>query len=198
MLVAVNVARLHSRVIAKLFKSFDKKLPRLVVLLICLSLTTLTVAQTALQKPAPAPSEAKKAFEKLKSLAGSWHGTVMGMSVNIIITVASSGTAIVNEATADGGRQPNHEITMLYLDGDRLLATHFCDGGNRSRMEAKVSPDGNTIEFNTLDVEGSTKGGFTKRIAFTLVDATHHSGELTYMMPDGKPLEVRAEFERTR
>lgn len=194
----MQVDRHHSHALAQPFNRLNQQVAKLLpVFLICLSLTTVSFAQATSQKTVAAPSEAKKAFEKLKTLAGSWRGTIMGMSVNITITVASSGTAIVNEATADGGRQPNHEITMFYLDGDRLLATHFCDGGNRSRMEAKVSPDGNTIEFNTLDVEGSTKGGFTKRLAFTLIDASHHSGELTYMMPDGKPLEVRADFERT-
>jgi hypothetical protein len=65
-------------------------------------------------------------------------------------------------------------------------------------MEAKVSPNGNTVDFNTLDVAGGTKRGFTKRLALTIIDANHHIVELTYMMPDGKPVEVRGEFQRTK
>jgi hypothetical protein len=170
-------------------------------LLICLLVATMygtSIAQTPQQTNAAVPSDAKKAFENMKTLAGSWQGTVMDMSVNATITVVSSGSAILYEATAVGGRPPDHEITVLYVEGDRLLATHFCDGGNRSRMEAKVSPNGNTVDFNTLDVAGGTKRGFTKRLALTIIDANHHIVELTYMMPDGKPVEVRGEFQRTK
>ena len=143
-------------------------------------------------------SDARKAFEKMKTLAGSWQGTVMGMSINITMHVASSGSTILSEATADGKRPPDHEITTFYMEGDRLLATHYCDAGNRSHMEGKVSPDGNTIEFNTVDVAGSMRGGFTKRLVFTLIDADHYGLELTYMMPDGKAVEARGQFQRTK
>ena len=169
----------------------------LICLLVAIGVGT-SVAQTTSPPAKPVPSDSQKAFEKMKSLNGSWQGTVMGMSVTVTIRLASSGTAILWEATGDGKRPPNHEITMFYMDGDRLLATHYCDSGNRSRMERKVSPDGNTIEFNTLDVAGGTQRGFTKRMAFSIIDAHRHAAELTYIMPDGKPVEVRSEFQRTK
>lgn len=87
------------------------------------------------------PSDAQKAFDNLKKLAGSWQGAIMGISINVTIRLASSGTAILHEATTDGGHPPNHEITMFYVDGDRLLATHYCDGGNRARFDGKMSPE---------------------------------------------------------
>jgi hypothetical protein len=145
-----------------------------------------------------AQSDAKKGFEKMKTLAGSWQGTIMDISINITIRLTSSGTAILHEATTAGGGPPNHEITMFYVDGDRLLATHYCDAGNRARLEGKTSPDGKTSEFNFLDVTGSTKGGLVKRMAFTLIDANKHVVELTFIMPGGKPIELRGEFQRTK
>jgi hypothetical protein len=156
-------------------------------------------AQTPTSQPAKpaAQSDAQKAFEKMKTLAGSWQGTVMGMSVTIEIRATSSGTAILHEATAVGGRPPNHEITMFYVDGDRLLATHYCDAGNRARFEGKVSPDGKTLEFSFLDVAGPQRG-LVKRMAFTTIDADHHGVELTFIMPDGKAVEVRGDFQRTK
>ena len=171
-------------------------------LLICLlAPAAVAVAQDNAAKPASAQatdSGAKKAFEKLKTLTGSWQGTVMGMPVNVTIRLASSGTAILHEATADGKRPPNHEITMFYVEGDRLLATHFCDGGNRVRWEGKVSPDGNTIEFSFLDVSGNTRGGLAKAMAFTMVDADKHAILLNFITPDGKAVDVRGEFQRTK
>ncbi len=170
------------------------------VLLICLLLAIghgTSAAQTTPSNNAAPPSEAKKLFDNMKTLAGSWQGTIMNIPINITIRVASSGTAILHEAHTDKGGPPKHEITMFYVDGDRLLATHYCDGGNRARLEGKMSADGKSSEFSFLDVAGSTKGGLVKRMMFTPIDANTHAIEVTFIMPDGKPIELRGEFKRT-
>ena len=167
-------------------------------LLICVVVAIGSGTSAAQTNNAAAPSDAQKVFEQMKALEGSWHGTIMGISIDVTIRLASSGTAILHEATTGGGRPPNHEITMFYVDGDRLLATHYCDGGNRARFEGKLSPDGKTSEFNFLDVAGSTKGGLVKHMAFTMIDANKHLVEFTFIKPDGKPIELRGEFERTK
>ena len=187
----------------RIFKSFERRTPKLLpALLICLVMTIAggtSIAQTtSTPNNVAALSDAQKAFEKMKSLTGSWQGTIMGISINVTIRLTSSGTAILHEATTDGGRPPNHEITMFYVEGDRLLATHYCDGGNRARFEGKMSPDGATSEFSFLDVAGSTKGGLVKRMAFTTIDANKHIVEFTFIRPDGKPMELRGEFQRTQ
>ena len=87
---------------------------------------------------------------------------------------------------------------MFYREGDRLLATHFCDGGNRVRWEGKMSPDGKTIEFSFLDVAGGTRGGLAKDMVFTMIDADTHAIVLNFIMPDGKPVDARGEFKRTK
>ena len=176
-----------------------KILPALMICLVVAMWSGTSVAQTTSQTGnAAAPSEAKKVFDQMKSLAGSWQGTIMGISINVTIRVTSSGTAILHEATTGGGRPPDHEITMFYVEGDRLLATHFCDGNNRARFEGKASPDGKASEFNLLDVTGSTKGGLVKRMVFTIIDANKHVVEFTFIKPDGNPIELRGEFERTK
>jgi len=173
------------------------------VLLICV-LVSIASGQSNAQTPTSnptnvaAPSDAKKAFETMKALAGSWQGTVMGMSINATIRLASSGTAILHEAHGDGKRPPVHEITMFYVEGDRLLATHYCDAGNRARFEGKMSPDGKTIEFSFLDVAGGTRGGLVKRMAFNLIAADKHVIELVFVTPDGKPVDLRGEFQREK
>jgi hypothetical protein len=177
---------------------FGLRMAILICLLVLIGCGT-SVAQTVSPRTnAPAPSDAQKAFEVMKTMIGSWQGTVMDIPINVTIRLASSGTAILHEATADGKRPPDHEITMFYVDGDRLLATHYCDGGNRPRWEAKMSPDGKTIEFTFLDITGGTQRGYVKRTAFTIIDANKHVVELTYIMPDGKAIEARGEFQRTK
>lgn len=175
--------------------TINKILP---VLLVCFVMTMWHGTSVAQTTNAPAPSEAQKAFDKMKTLTGTWQGTIMGISINVTIRVASSGTAILHEAHGDGKRPPNHEITMFYVEGDRLLATHYCDGGNRARLEGKMSPDGKTSEFNFLDVAGGTQGGLVKRMVFTMIDANKHVIELLFIMPNGKPIDLRGEFERTK
>jgi hypothetical protein len=170
---------------------------KLVILIILVATSAVGFAQEP-PKAASAQSDAKKAFAKLQTLTGSWQGTVMGMSVNVTIRPASSGTAILHEATGDGKRPPNHEITMFYVEGDRLLATHFCDGGNRVRWEGKMSPDGKTIEFSFLDVAGGTRGGLAKDMVFTMIDADKHAIVLNFITPDGKSVDVRGEFQRAK
>ena len=157
----------------------------------------ISIAQTTPTTNAAASSEAKKLFNNLKTMAGTWQGTIVGIPINVTMRLSSSGTAILHKAHTDKGGPPNHEITMFYVEGDRLLAMHYCDGGNRARFEGKMSPDGKAIEFNLLDVTGSTKGGLVKRMVFTTVEANKHVVEFTFIKPDGNPIELRGEFSRT-
>ena len=169
-----------------------------------LTLLIILVAAAAVVLPQEMPmpktsgpqSDAQKAFEKMKTLAGSWQGTIMGMSTQLTIRVTSSGNAILDEATASD--RPDNPITMFYVDGDRLLLTHYCDAGNRPRMVGKISPDGKTVEFDFLDVSGSTDRGMMNHMVFTMIDANHHSEAATYMLPGNKPLVAHADFTRTK
>ena len=103
------------------------KSARFVLYLLLVSLSTLTFAQ----------SDAQKSFDKLKTLAGSWQGSYEGKPMQATLRVTSMGNAIEHEMKGDG---PDDPITMFYLDGDRLLLTHYCDAGNRPRMQASCRP----------------------------------------------------------
>jgi len=174
---------------------------KLAILVILIATATVALAQDSGPKAATAQatdSGAKKAFEKMKTLSGSWQGTIMNIPINFTIRAVSSGTAILHEGDTSAAGPPKHEITMFYVEADRLLATHYCDAGNRAHWEGKMSPDGKTIEFSFLDVAGSTRGGYLKDMALTLTDADHHIVAFTFVMPDGKPIQLRGEFQRTK
>jgi hypothetical protein len=87
---------------------------------------------------------------------------------------------------------------MFYLDGDRLLLTHYCDAGNRPRMAARTSPDGKKVEFDFLDVAGSTKYGHMQHAVFTVIDANHHTEDWTFMMPGDKPMHAHMDLQRVK
>jgi hypothetical protein len=173
---------------------------RKLTILIILLATVASAQEMSMPGPSPktggSPSEAQKAFEKMKTLAGTWQGNVMGMSVQETIRVTSRGNAILHEMTSSA--MPDNPITMFYVDGDRLMLTHYCDSGYRPRMEGKMSADGNGIEFNLVDITGNTDKGFMNHVAFTLVDANHHSEESTWMLPGNKSFRATVALQRTK
>ena len=120
----------------------------------------------------------------------------MGISVQATIRVTSRGNAILHEMTSSA--MPDDPITMIYVDGDRLLLTHYCDSGNRPRMEGKISADGNSVEFTLVDITGNTDRGFMNRVAFTIVDANNHTEASTWMLPGNKSFRVEGAMQRTK
>jgi len=176
------------------------KSQRFVLSIVLLSLSTLAFAQ----------SDAQKSFDKLKTLAGSWEGHVTttppmgGMDMPNVITmrVTSRGNALVHEmkaaGTPDDPTKYDHPVTMFYMDNDRLLLTHYCDAGNRPRMAARTAADGKTLEFDFLDIAGSTQYGHMQHAVFTVVDANHHTEDWTYIMPGDKPVIAHFDLQRAK
>ncbi len=173
---------------------------------------TLSVALISFSTVAFAQSGSQKSFDSLKALAGPWQGHVtttppmagMGDMANVEVTlrVTSRGNALVHEmkaaGTADDPTRYDHPVTMLYMDGDRLLLTHYCDAGNRPRMVASTSPDGKKVEFAFLDLSGGTQNGHMDHAVFTVLDANHHTEDWTYIMPGDKPVRAHMDLERTK
>ena len=164
----------------------------------------LPLALLFLSSAALAQSDAKKSFDNLKALAGSWEGVVntnppdaevQGKAVQLSLRVTSLGNALMHEMKVAG--RPDDPITMIYLDGDRLSLVHYCDAGNRARMVAKASPDGKTVEFEFADVSGSTQYGHMHHAVFTFIDANHHSEDWTFMTSE-KPVQVHFDLQRTK
>ena len=159
-----------------------------------------------------AQSDAQKSFDKIKTLAGSWEGHVTvtppqpemgdGTVTQVSMRVTSRGNSLVHEmkgaGTPEDPARYDHPVTMFYVDGDRLLLTHYCDAGNRPRMTGKVSADGKTVEFDFLDVAGGTQYGHMHHAVFTVIDANHHIEDWTYMTPGDKPVHAHMDLQRTK
>jgi hypothetical protein len=154
-------------------------------------------------------ADAEKSFDKLKTLAGSWEGTLttspatdsqapsQSQPVQINLRVTSMGYALLHEANI--GHQDADPITMFYVENNQLMLTHYGHSGNRPRMVGKISDDGNTIDFNFIDAANYTteQGGHAHHVAFNFIDADHHTEDWTLVFADGSPIRAHLDLHRT-
>ncbi len=170
------------------------------VLLLC----GLTFAQNPSpgQEAIPSKSDAQISFGALKTLAGSWTGRVttdppnpeIDGPIQATMRVASRGNVLVHEIAPGGMPEP----TMIYVEGDRLTLVHYCDAGNRPRMVARKSPDQKTVEFDFIDISGSTRPPYLHHFVFTIINADHHTEDWTFMLPGDKLLHAHFDLKRAK
>lgn len=114
-------------------------------LLTKLALTGLIAAHTA-----QADETAAEAFATLSKLQGRWEGEFAnGRKHSVDYRLSAGGTVLVETWTLGPTRE---SITMYHLDGDRLLATHYCPQGNQPRL--KLVDDGNPARLSFAFVDG--------------------------------------------
>ena len=78
--------------------------------------------------------DARVAFHKLQGLAGEWTGTAGKDSIPATVTyrISANGTVVTEVLFPD----TDHEMmTLYYLQGSDLLATHYCAAGNRPQFK---------------------------------------------------------------
>jgi hypothetical protein len=170
------------------------KILRIALPAVLLSLSSLAFGQAA-----------QTSFDQIKSLAGTWQGTLttvpaaaagshQGQPLQVSLRVTSSGNAVLHEMKVPGA--PDDPITMLYVNGNHLFLSHYCDAGNRPRMVATASPDGKTITFDVVDVSGSKSHGYMEHVVFTAIDASHHTEDWTFLMPGNHPAQAHFDLHR--
>jgi hypothetical protein len=96
------------------------------------------------------------AFERLKSLVGTWEGIEKGSKRPTAATYTLTGGGKVLMEVMGG------MSTAYHLDKGTLVLTHFCGAGNQPRMRVKK-----------IDSEG-------RHIAFEMYDITNHSNPESY------------------
>jgi hypothetical protein len=116
---------------------------------------------------AKAGPDSKAVFERLKSLAGDWHSTKRGSATVVNYRTIANGTTVVESWTMSPTRQ---SMTVYTMDGDRLLATHYCPQGNAPRLRFTSTDASGAYRFDFLDganlqdPEGSHEHAFRLRL----------------------------------
>jgi hypothetical protein len=138
--------------------------------------------------------DGKAGFAKMKELAGEWTNKAEGQAV--IYRVMSKGKSVMEilYAGTDHGM-----VTMYYLDGDDLVATHYCAQGNQPRF--KLDPKASRASKLVFDFAGGTnldpvKDTHMHAQRFTLVDTNHLTVERDAYEDGRKSHTHQVEFTR--
>ncbi|MGA3178274.1 MAG: hypothetical protein ABSE19_13135 [Candidatus Acidiferrum sp.] len=145
-------------------------LPRIFGLLL-LSLS-LCVSATAQEMHPPARST--PAFDQLKSLAGEWERTnTQGSKVSLTYQVVSNGSVLMERLKSG---DMSEMITMYSLDGDHIVATHYCSAGNQPTMQTPAATAATgKYDFSFVRVSGTRTPdeGHMVALSVTMPDKDH-------------------------
>jgi hypothetical protein len=76
-------------------------------------------------------TKSEEAFDRLASLKGEWEGEQKGVKIGVTYTLTANGSALMEEFRPASGPVM---ITVFTVDGDHLIATHYCSAKNQPQM----------------------------------------------------------------
>lgn len=170
------------------------------VTMILLSMVGLVLASSAAAQTSASP--AARGFERLLALAGRWEyrDSVEAAAVparRAVVTgtvsyrLVSNGTTI--QETVNG---PGHDvadmISMIRLDGDRLVLDHYCSSGTQPRL-VSYGLEGDRIRFEFANATGLTSPatGHIHAATFTFLPEGGFESRWTWQEPGRTHVGVR-------
>lgn len=162
-------------------------------------LGAVAVVAAAVYAQATSASKPQNAgFAQLQSLVGDWEGSAVhgGQRIPAASTfrTVADGSVILDDL-APG--TPHEMVTMFHMDGNALLATHYCSHHNQPRLRALPTGDPKVLEFEFQDATNlaSPEDAHMTRVKFTIPDANRHVEEWT-ATEKGQSVTLRFEFHR--
>jgi hypothetical protein len=118
-------------------------------------MTTVLLAVLLAGAPASQPGVSPvAAFEKLKELAGTWEGHVTtpdGPEATVEFRLTSGGKTVMEFQFPDSDYEM---VSVYFLDGDELVAKHYCAMGNQPEM--KLDPQASSATELVFMFTGGT------------------------------------------
>lgn len=114
-----------------------------------LAIVALLPAASAL---AADKTKSEEAFDRLAALQGEWKGVADGVNTTLIYTLTANGSTLMEQCRPEKGREM---ITMFTVDGDHLIATHYCSAKNQPQMATSPITDAHrSLAFSLVRVTG--------------------------------------------
>src|SRR6266576_6972678 len=158
------------------------------------SVTMTALLLVAASLPA-AKTKSEEAFDRLATLKGEWSGEQEGVKVSLIYTLTANGSALMEEFRPEKGAVM---ITMFTVDGDHLIATHYCSAKNQPQMITSALTDvQKPLAFSLARVTGLKSPDDWHNTGLTMIqeDNDHLSQEWTY---ESKGMSGKRIFRYTR
>lgn len=148
-------------------------------LFLALTLGAALAGGAAVSQEAHPAVRTTPAFDQIKSLAGQWEGTdEEGHRVALSYEVTSNGSVVMERLVSEAHGAPMTMVTMYSLEGNHIIATHYCGVGNQPTMQTAPSPEPNGhYDFQFVRLAGASKPGegHMAELVVTLSDASHLS-----------------------
>src|SRR5437899_12830385 len=157
---------------------------------------TIAVALTAAGL-AGNKTKSEEAFDRLTSLQGEWEGEQRGAKINVTYTVTANGSALMEQFRPESGPVM---ITMFTVDGDHLIATHYCSAKNQPQMVTSAITDAQKpLAFSLARITGLKSPADWHNTGLTVIqeDSDHLTQEWTYQSK-GKTRKTVFRYTRVR
>ncbi len=131
--------------------------------------------------PATDKTKSEEAFDRMASLVGEWKGEQSGVEIKLIYTLTADGSALMEEFRPKKGPVM---ITMFTVDGDHLIATHYCSAKNQPQMEtAAITDVQKPLTFSLVRVTGlkTPDAWHNTGLAVIQEDSDHLTQEWTWL-----------------
>ena len=142
-------------------------------------------------------TKSEEAFDRLASLKGEWKGEINGVDTTLIYTLTANGSALMEECRPGKGPEM---ITMFTIDGDHLIATHYCSAKNQPQMATSTISDAQKpLAFSLARVTGLKSADAWHNTGLTVIqeDNDHLTQEWSYQFK-GKTGKNIFHFTRVR
>src|SRR2546428_13652010 len=130
--------------------------------------------------PAADKTKSEEAFDRLVSLQGEWQGIADGVNTTLIYTLTANGSTLMEQCRPDKGHEM---ITMFTVDGDHLIATHYCSAKNQPQMATSAISDApKPLAFSLVRVTGLKSPDAWHNTGLTVIqeDNYHLTQEWSY------------------
>ena len=149
----------------------------------------------------PRAVDGAAAFERLKSLQGTWDApAAKGARSTTIFELTAGGSVLLERYTNPALPGGGHMVTAYHLDGASLILTHYCIARNQPTLRAeRYDPASREIQFEFLRGANmpSENAGHMRRALYRLDDANHFTTSWEFFENGKKTMTELETFTRT-